>query len=111
MASKLPNYLRTFRKRVYLTQDEMAFLLGGESGTRVSRYEHFGREPAFETALAYVVIFAEAPDQLFAGTYRRIESRVLERAGQLLAKLESRPATPVARRKLEALRTITHRHL
>ena len=58
MATRLPNYLRTYRKRAYLTQDELAFLLGTESGTRVSRYERFSREPAFQTVLAYGVIFA-----------------------------------------------------
>jgi len=37
MSHKLQNYLRTYRKRNSLSQDEMAFLLGCQSGTKVSR--------------------------------------------------------------------------
>ena len=40
MPHKLENYLRTYRRRAGLSQDEMAFLLGTKSGTKVSRYEH-----------------------------------------------------------------------
>ena len=109
MAAKLPNYLRTFRKRAYLTQDELAFLLGTESGTRVSRYEQFDREPGLETALAYQIIFAGSQEELFAGLYEQISERVRDRAGKLLARLETRADSAVARRKLAALRAILQR--
>jgi len=45
MASKLRNYLRVFRKGMGLYQDEIAFLVGSEKGTTVSRYEHNERIP------------------------------------------------------------------
>jgi transcriptional regulator with XRE-family HTH domain len=109
MAAKLPNYLRTFRKRAYLSQDELAFLLGTESGTRVSRYEQFVREPGLETALAYQIIFAKPPTELFAGLHDQIAEHVRERARQLVARLEDRAVNPVARHKLAALRAITER--
>ncbi|HEX4826348.1 MAG TPA: helix-turn-helix transcriptional regulator [Candidatus Polarisedimenticolaceae bacterium] len=109
MAMKLPNYLRTFRKRAYLTQDELAFLLGTESGTRVSRYEQFDREPGLETALAYQVIFAESSAELFAGLYERIAHHVGERASALVLRLEGRSPNPVLRHKLEVLRDILRR--
>jgi len=107
MASKLPNYLRTFRKRAYFTQDEMAFLLGTDSGTRVSRYERFTREPAFETALAYSVIFTAPPEELFSGVHGRVAERVRDRASRLLAKLDARPQDAASQRKRDALRAIT----
>lgn len=107
MATKLPNYLRTYRKRTYLTQDELAFLLGTESGTRVSRYERFGRSPGLETALAYAVIFATPQHQLFAGIYERIEKSVRDRAGELVTRIEDDAQTSVTRRKLACLRAIS----
>jgi transcriptional regulator with XRE-family HTH domain len=109
MAAKLPNYLRTFRKRAYLTQDELAFLLGTESGTRVSRYEQFDREPGLETALAYEIIFSESSDELFAGLYEQIAERVRDRAEQLVTRVEAHATSAVTRHKLEVLRAITQR--
>ena len=109
MAQRLPNYLRTFRKRAYLTQDEMAFLLGTASGTRVSRYEQFRREPGLDTALAYGIIFAASNEELFAGLYERIEEGVLERAGRLVRRIEAERLDPIARQKLVSLRAISQR--
>lgn len=110
MASRLPNYLRTFRKRVYLSQDEVAFLLGANSGTRVSRYERFSREPGLQIALAYHFIFGESTEELFAGLYRQIAEGVRRRAETLGARIEARsPSSLVARHKLEAIRSIMRR--
>ena len=109
MAPKLPNYLRMFRKRAYFTQDEVSFLLGTVSGTRVSRYEQFSREPGLETILAYGVIFAVPPEQLFAGLYERIEGKVKERATELVRQLEAGRLGPVAEHKLGILREIIGR--
>ncbi len=84
--SRFSNYLRAHRKRLLLTQDEMAFLLGAESGTKVSRYEKFARTPNFRTALAYQVICRKPMDELFSGLYREIESEVSERAKILVSR-------------------------
>jgi transcriptional regulator with XRE-family HTH domain len=109
MSERLPNYLRTFRKRAYLTQDEVSFLLGTASGTRVSRYEQFRREPTLDTALAYGIIFAAPAEQLFAGLHDRIEEAVRDRAGQLVRRLEKEELGPAARHKLGVLRGILAR--
>jgi hypothetical protein len=42
---KLPHYLRTFRKHSGLSQDELAYLLYLQSGTKVCRYERFPSVP------------------------------------------------------------------
>ena len=55
MSHKLQNYLRTYRKRSGLSQDEVAFLLGCQTGAKVSRYEPFARKPSLETLFAYEV--------------------------------------------------------
>jgi len=69
MAYKLNNYLRTYRKRASLSQDEVAYLLGCRSGAKVSRYERFARQPTLQTALAYEAIFGVPVRELFAGIY------------------------------------------
>ena len=67
---KLENYLRKYRRRAGLTQDELAFLLGCKSGAKVSRYERFARTPNLQTALAYEVVFGAPARELLAGAAR-----------------------------------------
>ena len=81
--SSLSNYLRTHRRRLTLSQEEVAFLLGvnGESkGSKVSRDENLTREPSLQTALAYQVIYGTPVRELFAGLYEQVEREVMERA-------------------------------
>jgi transcriptional regulator with XRE-family HTH domain len=82
MAS-LPNYLRPNRKRLTLSQEEVAFLLGGmgeEKGSKVSRDESFSRDPGLRAALAYELIYGKPVRELFAGLYEQVEQEVAERA-------------------------------
>ena len=79
----LPNYLRTHRKRLYFSQEEVAFLLGvnGESkGSKVSRDENNAREPSLKTALSYEAIYGRPIRKLFAGLYEEVELEVAQRA-------------------------------
>src|SRR3990172_10662490 len=102
---KLPNYLRTYRKRAGLTQDEMAYLLGCRSGAKVSRYEHFTRQPNLKTVFAYQIIFHVPAEKLFPGIYHEIEDITLERAKLLSHRLEKGRLSRVTARKIEALNT------
>ena len=82
-SSQLTNYLRTNRKRLVLSQEEVAFLLGfkGEDkGIKVCRDENFAREPSLQMALAYEAIYGRPVRELFAGLYEQIEQEVAERA-------------------------------
>jgi transcriptional regulator with XRE-family HTH domain len=109
MASKLPHYLRTYRRRIGLSQDDVAFLLGGRTGTTVSRHERLGRVPSLRTLLAYEVILGAPLRDLFAGAHREVENRTRERARRLAAKMsQAAGANPGARtrRKLDMLRRI-----
>lgn len=83
---RLPNYLRTYRKRSGFSQEDLAFLLGVRSGAKVSRYERFARLPGLPTALAYEAIFQVPMRELFGGVYQRIEQLISARAGLLLRK-------------------------
>jgi DNA-binding XRE family transcriptional regulator len=95
----LTNYLRTNRKRLALTQEEMAFLLGfrGEGkGAKVCRDEKFAREPRLRTALAYEAIYQKPVRDLFAGLYRQIEQEVAERAKILNFREDPKPSQRAA---------------
>jgi transcriptional regulator with XRE-family HTH domain len=90
-SSQLPNYLRSNRKRLALSQDDVAFLLGTQSGAKVCRYERFVREPSLETALAYEVIFQRSASELFGGLYQKVEREVMARAKALADRGKANP--------------------
>ena len=84
---QLSNYLRSYRKRTGLSQDDVAFLMGVESGAKVCRYERFARVPNLRTAFAYEVIFDTPASELFGGCYQQIEKQVTQRAIRLLRRI------------------------
>jgi transcriptional regulator with XRE-family HTH domain len=100
---QLPNYLRSYRKRLALSQDEVAFLLGTQSGARVCRDERFTRQPSLETALAYVAIFKTSAPELFEGLYQKIEKQVSERATALINRMDRHTSDRRTAHKLKAL--------
>lgn len=87
----LPNYLRSQRKRLGLSQDEVAFLLGTQDGAQVSRYESFARVPTLETALALEIILEKPARELFGGLYRDLELKVAGRTALLEAQKKRMP--------------------
>jgi len=106
MAQLLHHYLRTHRRRSGFSQDEIARLLGSASGTRVSRYERFARNPCLDTVFAYEIIFKKPIRQLFAGRYEAVRLDVRTRALQLSEALSKRAADHRTARKLSLLREI-----
>ena len=104
---RLENYLRSYRKESGLSQQEVAFLLGCEDGTLVSRYEKRRRLPPIETALACEEIFGVPVGELFAGVRqsvgRDIEKRRLELRARLQAKTPRASGALVVAHKLRSL--------
>lgn len=95
MAS-LSNYLRTNRRRLALSQEEVGFLIGinGEGkGIKVSRDEHSARVPDLRTALAYEAVYGRPIRELFAGMYENIEQEVVGRANVLRHRKTGKPRT------------------
>jgi transcriptional regulator with XRE-family HTH domain len=93
MAS-LSNYLRTHRKRLALSQEEVAFLLGVNGlnkDEQVNRHENFAREPSLEAALAYEAIYGKPVRELFAGLYEEVEQSVANRARLLKYRQTEKP--------------------
>ena len=108
MTRPLPNYIRTFRKRSGLSQDEMAFLLGLTSGTSVLRHEDDQRAPMLDTTLAYAAICRVDVRELFAGRYEAAEVEVRRRARKLLAATAGQPQTGETARKAVYLAAIAN---
>ena len=107
--SPLPNYLRINRKRISLTQEEVAFLLGVKGmdrGGKVSRDESYARTPTLETALAYEAIYGKPVRELFAGLYEQIAHDVSSRA-KLLSYRKHEPPDP---RRSQALSELVLRN-
>lgn len=107
MANKLSNYLRTYRKRAGLTQDEMAYLLGCRSGAKVSRYEHFTRQPSLKTVFAYQVVFHASSRELFPGEVQKVEERVKMQARLMIRKYEDMKPDPKIEQKIRFLKEIS----
>lgn len=103
---KLPNYLRTHRKRVGFTQSEISFLLGSKAPIKVSRYERNVNRPALEVALAYEALFGTPVSEMFAGIYQEVERDILKRALRLASQLQKAPQNKATARKLEHLRIL-----
>ena len=103
---KLNNYLRTFRKRTGLSQSEVAYLLGCRDGSKVSRYEHFQRQPNLETALAFEVIFNTPVREMFGGLHEQVEKKTLRRIGVLGRRLHTTAPNRLSEQKLAALAAV-----
>ena len=107
MSAPLQNYLKTYRKRGGLTQDEMAYLLGCQDGAKVSRYERLHRQPNLETALGCQVVFGVPAHELFPGMYKQVEQNIIPRAQLLSKQVTHGTPDPYTNRKIEALNSIT----
>src|SRR4051812_38577286 len=105
----LPNYLLANRKRLGLSQDEVAFLLGVKNGAKVCRHERFVREPSLEAILAYEAIFQKPIRELFRGLFQRIEKQVVARARVLCKKQSPSRSTAYHNRRLATLEAIVER--
>ena len=79
----LPNYLKSQRKHLSLSQEEVGFLLGiggMGKGEKVCRDENFVRAPSLQDALAYEAIYGRSVREFFAGLYQQAEQDVAARA-------------------------------
>ena len=103
--SSLPNYLRTHRKQLSLSQEEVAFLLGMkgmDKENKVSRDETYSRIPTLETALAYEAIYGKPIRELFAGLYEQVATEVSSRA-KILSYKQSETPDPKRQQALSEL--------
>jgi DNA-binding XRE family transcriptional regulator len=110
---KLPNYIRTHRKRTHLTQNEVAFLLGSKNSAHVCRHERLEQTPNLHALLAYEILFRTPVRNLFSETHQDVEQKLTHRIRLLLQQLAKSGQTRLKARKIEILtdflreRTIT----
>ena len=98
--------MRTCRKRSGLSQEEVSFLLGSQSGAQLSRYENLSREPSLATAFACQAVFRVPAHELFPGIYTVVELKVRRRANVLHGKLDSDRGDRLTERKVAFLREL-----
>ena len=94
MNNPLLNYLRSYRQKAALTQDEVAFLMGGTHGSTITRHEEYLRVPSLSTALRYAAVYREDPRVLFAGRFAEEERSVRKRAETLLERIADEDPSP-----------------
>lgn len=100
------NLLRSHRKRSALSQDEVAFLLGSQNGSKVSRYEQLTRKPELETALAYEIIFNCPVSELFPELFEKVKAAVKERANTLAKRVLQASSKSLLSRKRKSVSNI-----
>jgi transcriptional regulator with XRE-family HTH domain len=64
---RLPNYLRAYRKRCGLSQEDLAYAVKLSGKSEWCELERFHREPSFRTAAACAKVFGVPASELFAG--------------------------------------------
>ena len=99
------NYVRTFRQRHALTEDELAFLINQRSHTAISRIEVGRRVPNLQCAFALQVLFRQQPRQMFPGCYEEVEDGVMRRCKFMIDRLAGKidPRSVAKREFLEGL--------
>ena len=102
-------YLRALRRRSGFSQEDVAFLLGAFTGTRVSRHETGACTPPLEAALAYEVIFEVAIADIYEDEVLRTMAKVRKRARTLHESLGHRLNDPLREEKRAALARIIKR--
>jgi transcriptional regulator with XRE-family HTH domain len=102
----LKTYLLTYRKRMGLSQDELAFLLGIDSGTTVSKHETGARKPLLKAALSYEIILGEPAAELFAGWYLELRLDIRTRAAKLRGRLSALEPSPANAQKLKSIQRL-----
>lgn len=99
--------IKPHRKRSHLLQREIAFLLGLDAASGISRVERGQREPDLRTALGYQVVFDQVVHDLFPGVYDEVRLDVSQRAHALASRLKQGPQSALTAFKLRRLESLS----
>jgi DNA-binding XRE family transcriptional regulator len=102
-SAKMPNYIRTHRKRAQLTQKEMAFLIGSKTSAHICRHERSEQTPNLQTSLAYEILFRTPVRNLFSGVHQDVEGKLTCRIRLLIQKLAKSGQSRVKAHKIQIL--------
>lgn len=81
--NKHANDLAEYRRRIRLTQAEVAILLGRRDHRSISRLEVGKNLPNLKTALALAALYRVPTDFLFSRTYRELRDGLRHKEAQL----------------------------
>lgn len=84
-----PNYLRYYRKRTPLTQEDIAAIMGYPDVSNVSRYEKSKRTPKIEMLLTYHLLFNVSVELFFEPRLETIKSELLRKIEKLLETIKA----------------------
>lgn len=107
--NKLADYLKAYRKRSGLSQEELAFLFGAETDSIVWLYEHGIRTPGLKNLVTYEYIFQVSSRELFAGIYEKVGKDTDARVKKLLTRINRKSPTSGSSRKIVFLNAILSR--
>ncbi len=85
--TKIPVYLRTFRREWGFTQEELAGLMLRGGRARISSVERAKASPNAAEILAYSLLFGMPPAEIFPEFYEAVEEALIERAYALDERL------------------------
>ncbi len=83
-----PNYLRVYRKRSELIQDDIAFILDLPDYSNISRYEKGQRTPTLELLLTYHHLFDVPIESFFEQESDIVKLKLIQRIIQLVPELK-----------------------
>lgn len=86
--SSPPNYLKVYRKRSGLIQEDIAFILDLPDYSNISRYEKGQRTPSIELLLTYHHLFDVPIESLFEQESEIIKLKLIQRLIQLVPELK-----------------------
>lgn len=88
-----PNQLALFRKRVGLSQAQVAALVWCKHHKQIARYERAERIPSLRRAIGLAVVYDVPFEELFASLFARVREDVTARKDVIMASMPS-PDTP-----------------
>jgi transcriptional regulator with XRE-family HTH domain len=103
------NLLRAHRRCTAFSQDEIAFLLGIQSGATVCRYEQMERDPELKTALAFEAIYGRPISDLFPALFEQVRAIVKARAKILAKRALIAPSSSLMAQKRKAITGIINK--
>ncbi len=106
---KSSNYLKAYRRRAHLTQEELSFLLGIKDKSSLSRIESGDRKPSIEMLLLCKHIFGEELTRIYLPITDETKEVAKERIWSLLKHLRPTEKDPPVKRKIEFLEATFNR--
>jgi transcriptional regulator with XRE-family HTH domain len=101
--------LQDHRKKNFITQKDVAYLLNFKNSVNISRSETGDRPPTIDIILAYHLLFDTQLGSLFADRRNTIKSRIVSRINPLIARIEKEEANPINQARIASLKEIIAR--